>query len=398
MLENKIWFCHVGVLLTIFLVSCDDKSSPKASQDSGVEKSQDVGVDMLDRSDVYFYSATELSRMIRDGEITSVELLERFLERIKRYDGEINAVVAMDVEGARARAEQADDALARGEMWGPLHGVPITIKDNYEVVGMPTTAGDIDLKDYMSTQNAVSVQRLIDAGAIVFGKTNLPNGGMDWQTYNDVYGTTNNPWDLSLTPGGSSGGAAAALAAGFTALELGNDIGGSLRVPSHFCGIYGLKTTLGIIPRQGVMPGLPSTTPAVIEKNVPVFVVGPLARSAEDLDLALEVLTTPSKSEENQETVELLPPRQKDFKNYRVAVWLTDPTAITVIDDEVMSALRDLVDKLRKAGLTLDEDAHPNIDRLDDIYIWSATVTQMSTRQSLQTNDLATKRDEHRAI
>src|SRR5690606_37586313 len=200
----------------------------------------------------------------------------------------LNAIVATDIEAARERARAADAALAAGESWGPLHGVPITIKDTFEVAGMPTTAGAKELRDHRPSSNAVAVQRLLDAGAIVFGKTNVPLYAGDLQTYNEVYGSTSNPWDLHRTPGGSSGGAAAALAAGLTALELGSDIGGSIRTPSHFCGVCGLKPSYGIIPSRGHIPGPPGTL-----SEADISVTGPMARSVDDLELALDILAGP---------------------------------------------------------------------------------------------------------
>jgi len=206
---------------------------------------------------VYFKSATELTSAIRRGEITSTDLLNLYLDRVQRYNPKINAIVAMDIAEARARAAEADKALSQGKIWGPLHGLPMTVKDVFEVVGMPTTAGDPILKDYIPKRNAIAVQRLINAGAIIFGKTNVPYHAMDIQTYNAIYGTTNNPWDLSRTPGGSSGGSAAALAAGLTPLEMGSDIAGSVRFPANYTGIFGHKTTFGIVPRYGHVPPMP---------------------------------------------------------------------------------------------------------------------------------------------
>ena len=319
---------------------------------------------------VYFKSATELTKEIRQGEITSTKLLNIYLDRIKRYNGKINAVVAMDVDAARARAAQADKALAQGQIWGPLHGLPMTVKDVYAVVGMPATSGDPRLKNHMPERNAIAVQRLIDAGAIVFGKTNTPFYAMDFQTFNKLYGTTNNPWDLTRTPGGSSGGAAAALAMGFTPLELGSDLGGSLRVPAHYTGVYGHKPTFGIVPRYGHIPPPPGIVPPHIMPMIPLFVTGPMARSAEDLELAMEVLTTTGKSNEGGSRPKLLPPPKKPFRDYRVAVWFTDPYPEAEIDAEVLAALRKTVKKLREAGVQVDEKARPGIDLTEDRQIF----------------------------
>ncbi len=183
-----------------------------------------------------FASATELLSLMERGEISSRQLLEIYIDRVEAFNPKINAVVAQDLTAARSRADEADAARARGEHWGPLHGLPMTIKDTFEVAGMPCAAGAVKYKRHMPERHAVPVQRLVDAGAIIFGKTNVPYLAGNLQSYNRVYGTTNNPWDLTRAPGGSSGGAAAAVAAGLTAAELGSDIGGSIRTPSHYCG------------------------------------------------------------------------------------------------------------------------------------------------------------------
>ena len=311
---------------------------------------------------VYYKSAVELTSAIQRGEITSCELLDIFLKRIERYNGVVNAVVAMDVDAARARAAEADKAIAQGQIWGPLHGLPMTVKEAFAVVGMPATAGDPEYKNYMPKQNAIAVQRLIDAGAIIFGKTNMPFHAVDFQSFNEVYGTTNNPWDLTRTPGGSSGGSGAALAMGFTPLELGSDIAGSIRIPAGYTGVYGHKPTLGIVPRYGHVPPLPpGSVPPDIMRTRPLFVVGPLARSAEDLELAMEILTTPGKSDEDGSRPELLPAPTKPWSDYRVAVWFTDTYSGAEIDAEVMSVLLKAVNKLREAGVQVDEKARPGV-------------------------------------
>ena len=202
-------------------------------------------------TDLAFRSALDLAAAIRANELSSLELLEHLLERVARHNPRLNAVVALDEEGARERARAADDALARGEACGPFHGLPMTVKDAFEVTGMPTTSGAPELAGHVPAANAAAVQRLVDAGASVFGKTNLPIYAGDLQSYNEVYGTTNNPWNLERVPGGSSGGAACALAAGLTPLELGSDIGGSIRNPSHHCGVFGHKPTWGMLPPRG---------------------------------------------------------------------------------------------------------------------------------------------------
>jgi amidase len=255
----------------------------------------------------------------------------------------------------------------------------MTVKDVFEVAGMPTTSGDPVLKDYIPQRNATAVQRLIDAGAIIFGKTNVPYHAMDIQSYNEVYGTTHNPWDGSRTPGGSSGGSAAALAAGFTSLELGSDLGGSVRLPAHYTGVFGHKPTFGIVPRYGHIPPMPGRVPEHIMPMLPLFVVGPLARSADDLALALEVLTTPGDPAASDSRPALLPPRKQRFKDYRVAVWFTDSDSAAEIDADVLATLEKTVTKLRQAGLDIDEQAQPAISLWEDRVIWLGIYNQMMT-------------------
>jgi len=335
----------VNVILIAVIVCCGE---------SAVKLENETTIDN-------FSTASNMVMAIKQRQITSVEILNLHLDRIQRYNDEINAVVALNVDAARQRAEEADKAIAEGKDWGPLHGLPMTVKDVFEVEGMSATSGDPKLKDYIPNRNAIAVQRLIDAGAIIFGKTNVPYHAMDFQSYNTIYGTTNNPWDLSRTPGGSSGGSAAALAVGFTPLELGSDIAGSVRFPAHYTGVFGHKTTFGIIPRYGHIPPMPGTVPKEAMPGVPLFVLGPLARSADDLELAFDVLTTPAINDVYDIRDDLIPPRRKQFKNYRVAVWFTDSYPPSEIDYEVSSILQKTVDKLRSEGIDIDEKARPEI-------------------------------------
>ncbi|MEA3020753.1 MAG: amidase, partial [Actinomycetota bacterium] len=234
-------------------------------------------------------SASELAAQIRRKQLGSRELLDSFLDRIDRLNGPINAVVTLDVERARAAADAADAATARGDAVGPLHGLPITIKDAIATEGIRSTGGAVELTDHVPTADAPAVARLKDAGAIVFGKTNLPRWSSDVQSFNEIFGQTNNPWNLDRIPGGSSGGAAAAVAAGFTSFELGTDIGGSVRIPSHWCGTFGLKPSYGVVPQRGY---LDHTRGGSVDTDINVF--GPIARSADDLDLLLGVLAGPA--------------------------------------------------------------------------------------------------------
>ena len=304
-------------------------------------------------TELAYESATALARRVRDREISCVELLEHFVKRVEALDGAINAIPVRDVERARARAKEADAALARREVWGPLHGLPMTVKESYDIAGLPTTWGFPAWKDNMPARDAVVVERLKAAGATIFGKSNVPLLLGDFQSYNDIYGETFNPWDKTRTPGGSSGGGAAALAAGLVALEAGSDIGGSVRNPPHFCGVYGHKPTWGVVPPRGHMPpGI--RTPADIS------VVGPMARSAEDLLMEFEVMAGPDLLQSPGWKLDLPKPRQKSLKDFRVAAWL-DETRYP-IDDEVRERLAAAVDAVKRAGARVDEKARPEFD------------------------------------
>ena len=236
--------------------------------------------------EIPFRSAKQLASLIRRKKVGCLELLDIYLERIERHNSKINAIIFMNVDEARKRARAADRALANGNVWGPLHGVPMTIKESYDVVGMPTTWGLPHLQDNCPQRNAIAVDRFLAAGAVLFGKTNVPLYLADWQSFNKIYGTTNNPWDVTRVPGGSSGGSAAALAAGLTGLEAGSDIGASIRNPAHYCGVYGHKPTYGVVtPRGQALPGVVAVSD--------ISAVGPMARSATDLALALDVMSGP---------------------------------------------------------------------------------------------------------
>ena len=304
-------------------------------------------------ADLAHAGAARLVAALTTGEVSSRELLDLYLARIEAADPALNAVVTLDVERARQLAGEADDALARGETAGALYGLPITIKDTIETEGIRTTAGAPWLAGHVPSQDATAVARLKAAGAVVFGKTNCPLLGGDAQSENVVFGTTGNPWALDRSPGGSSGGSAAALAAGQTALELGSDIGGSVRNPAHYCGIYGHKPSFGIIPTRGHIPPPPGALSAV-----DLAVVGPLGRTAEDLALALDVLAGPDEADGTAWRLEFPPPRGQALSDYRVAVWLEDPAC--PIESAVSDVLGNAVDALAAAGATLDGGLRPD--------------------------------------
>src|SRR5438093_11010249 len=303
--------------------------------------------------DTPFRSATQLAAEIRKKKIGCLELLDLYPASVAKYDGALNAIVVRDFERARARARAADRALAKRQVWGPLHGVPMTIKESYDVAGLPTTWGVPAYKGNLATTNAVAVDRLLGAGVVLFGKTNVPLYLADWQSFNAIYGTTNNPWDVTRAPGGSSGGSAAALAAGLTGLEAGSDIGSSIRNPAHFCGVYGHKPTWGVVPRTG--QALPWQ-----KAPVDIDVVGPLARSAADLDLALSVMAGPEAIEAAGWQLRLRPPQQKRLRDFKVALLLDTPEI--AVDREVQDRLLALADFLRTQKVKVADRARPAMD------------------------------------
>ena len=302
-------------------------------------------------TDIAFKPATELVADIKARRIGALELLEHYLARIDKYDGAINAVVVRDFERARQRARAADEALAKGEDWGPLHGLPMTLKESYNVEGLPTSWGLPMFKDNIAPAHSVVAQRFADAGAVIFGKTNIPTLLADWQSYNDNYGETSNPWDLARSPGGSSGGSGAALAAGLTGLESGSDIAGSIRNPAHFNGVFGLKPTLGIIPLRGH---------AVVEVAAPIDIscVGPLGRSADDLELALDVTAGADLLQAPGWKLALPRDERGSLADYRVAIWADSDLA--PVDASVGDRIAELGQRLAKLGATVDDKARPD--------------------------------------
>jgi len=304
-------------------------------------------------TDLHFRSAKQLASDIRRRKVGCLEALDAFLLRMDRFNPKLNAIVVTDVEGARRRAKQADTALRKGKVWGPLHGVPMTIKESYDVAGMPTTWGLPALKDNSAPRNALAVDRLLAAGVVLFGKTNVPAWLADWQSYNDIYGTTSNPWDLSRTPGGSSGGSAAALAAGLTGFEAGSDIGSSIRNPAHYCGVYGHKPTYAIVPPRGqALPG------RVAQGDISV--IGPLGRSAEDLAIGLAAMAGADEIDGAGWRLALPAPRRKTLREFKVAVMLSDPAS--EVDREVQARLQALADFLGKQKAKVSLTARPDID------------------------------------
>lgn len=303
--------------------------------------------------DLALRSATALLIALERKETSSEELLKHYLSRIERLGGTFHAVVTLDADRALAQARRCDAERARGEGSGALHGLPVTVKDSFETEGMRTTSGGAkEFLAHVPARDADAVARLKSAGAIVFGKTNLSTLAMDIQTYNAGFGTTNNPWDPARTAGGSSGGSAVAMSAGLSALEMGSDLGGSIRIPAAFCGVFGHRPSYGIVPTRGHIPGPPGTLAAPDLETA-----GPIARAAEDLDLAVRVLAGADEAYAVAWQVHLPPPRHGSLREYRLAAWLDDPAA--PVDAELRERLEAVIGELRAAGARVDETARP---------------------------------------
>ncbi|MGI8815581.1 MAG: amidase [Pseudonocardia sp.] len=303
-----------------------------------------------------YRSATGLLEAMATGEVSAVELADAAIARIEQHDATINAVCVRDFDRALAAARDADAARARGEV-RPLLGVPMTIKESFNVAGLPTTWGIPAFKDFVPDDDAVAVARVKAAGAVVLGKTNVPLVLGDFQSYNEIYGTTGNPWNLERTPGGSSGGSAAALAAGYGALSLGSDIGGSLRNPAHYCGIYAHKPTLGLLPGRGHTPPPGPALPGEGDLGV----IGPMARTAADLSLLLDILAEPDELALGAAFRLALPaPRHADLADHRVLVFDTHPLIPT--STSVRAAIDGFAERLAGAGaeVTLESPLLPD--------------------------------------
>ncbi len=336
-------------------------------------------------------SAADQAAAVAAKEISASELLDQIVERYERLNPSINAVISTQIDQARGRAKAADGVTAAGGSWGPLHGVPMTIKEAWDWIGSASTSGHADLVDWRPERNSEAIDRLLDAGAIIYGKTNLPVSMADWQTFNPVYGSTGNPWNNEMTPGGSSGGAAAALAAGLTALELGSDIGASIRNPAHYCGVFGHKPTYGLVPAHGHgNPGSP------VELDIGVG--GPLARYAADLTLGLDIVAGAGGLDARGWRLDLPEPRKSDPVKLKVAVMLESDCCVAQ-DDELTNRLAATVAALGELGVQLDYDARPDIDfeRSHHDYMMllrSATGTEASPEAYAEHNAHAARWDD----
>lgn len=310
---------------------------------------------------------SDLTTGLRERKLSARSLLEAVLDRIERHNAKINAVVTLDADRARAAADAVDAARKQGRALPPLAGLPITLKDSLETQGMRTTCGAAQWSQHVPTSNADVVQRLVDAGCIVVGKTNTPAYAGDLQTGNTLFGVTRNPWDLCRSSGGSSGGAAAAVACGFSLFELGSDIGGSIRNPAHCCGVYGHKPSYGVVPYRGHIPPPPGWLTAP-----DLAVIGPIARHADDLELVWSVIADSGVCRSARPETPL--------RNLRLAVWLEDPDF--PLDAEVRIPLERCVSALVSAGAAIAR-TQP-VARLNDLFddylrlLWSVTTSHLS--------------------
>ena len=307
----------------------------------------------MTHDEITTWPARELASRLRAGQVSAVEALDAQLARIERHNPELNAVVSLDAESARRQAEAADAAHRRGEATKPLHGVPMTIKDAYDVQGLRTTVGTPVL-DRVARRDGTVAARLRAAGAIIVGHTNVPPWLADYRSENPIFGRTANPWDLARTPGGSSGGAAAAVAVGMTPLEIGSDLAGSIRLPAHFCGVYGLKTTEHRIPSTGFFNPPGGVSPVRI-----MGTHGPMARDLDDLDLALRIIAGPDGRDGSVPAVPVAERRPRPLNTLRLAV------APTLPGSNIQKALRYQTERVAAAASdagAIVEERLPAID------------------------------------
>ena len=323
-------------------------------------------------SEIQFKSASELVALLDASEIGARELLDHFLDRVERFNPAINAIVWHDAERARAEADASDRRRRAGEDTGPLDGLPVTLKESFDLAGSPTTWGVPEHRDNIASRDSAVVEKYRNAGAVVFGKTNVPLMLSDWQSFNAIHGTCSNPWNLGRTPGGSSGGSAAALAAGLTGLDAGSDIGASIRNPAHYCGVFGHKPTWEIISKRGQsLPGNLAPTD--------ISVVGPLARSAVDLKLALGLLAGADGPAARAWRLTLPGPRRRELRDYRVGVLLSDPQA--EVERSYQDAIADLARWLESEGASVEIGAKPEFSTGEAMEVYTMLLRAATSKQ-----------------
>jgi amidase len=322
--------------------------------------------------DIIFLTAISLARAIRDKQVSAMEVLEAHLTQIGKHNPELNAIVTLDVEQARLRASAADAALAQGEIWGPLHGVPMTLKDAHATAGMRTTSGFEPLSDYIPSTDGTTAARLKSAGASIIGKTNVPVLLGDFQTQNPIFGRTNNLWALDRTPGGSSGGACAAVAAGMTPLEIGTDLSGSIRIPAQFCGVYGLKPTEHRVSLDGIVAGPPDSARSVRIMSV----IGPIARDIDDLAAAFHIIAGADGRDTDVPPLPFTPEPPPSFKGLRIA-WAPSFPGVPAAGD-IRQAVEKLAAELARLGSRVEERL-PAVDFEEQRMLFSELVNDIVT-------------------
>jgi amidase len=321
---------------------------------SGTSNNMPTHPSDADPAQLLVAGAAQCARAVASGRVTALALCEAAIDTIERRDGSINAVVVRDFDRAREQARQADERCRRGER-APLLGVPMTVKESFNVAGLPTTWGLPPFRDHRPSVDAVAVQRLKAAGAVILGKTNVPPGLSDWQSANPIYGRTHHPRDGRRSPGGSSGGGAAALAAGMVALEFGSDLLGSIRIPADFCGVWGHKSSSGVLPIRGqVFPGAPE--PVGPAPDLP-SVIGPLGRSADDLRIALLAVAGPESPMDRAWSLQLPEPRHTEPRQWNILLIDTHPLA--TLSAERRATLAEAAHRLEQQGA--------RITRLDEL-------------------------------
>jgi amidase len=301
-------------------------------------------------SSIVFKPAWQLASLMKRRKLSAVELLSECRAQYETHNAKVNAVVVTDFDHAKKTAQASDRRRAKGKALSMFDGIPMTAKESFDWAGKPSTWGDPKLKNNIAKTDAIALSRLTTAGAVMYGKTNVPLHLSDWQSFNVIYGTTNNPWDVTRTPGGSSGGAAAALATGMSAIEIGSDIGASIRNPAHYCGIYGHKPTYGVVPYRGhFMPGSVALSD--------ITVAGPMARSARDLAAMMDILAGPEPIEARGFVSKLERCKQKSFTDFRVAVKLSSP--VSEVDRPVQKLIQELCEFLKPQVKKISFDAKP---------------------------------------
>ena len=321
--------------------------------------------------DSVFCSTTQLAAAIRAGHVSASEVLEAHLVQIATHNPTLNAVITLNAEQARKQAREADEALARGEVWGPLHGVPFTLKDAHATAGMRTTTGFPPLANYVPQEDSPVAARLKKAGGILIGKTNVHMMLADpAQSINPIFGRTKNPWNIERTPGGSGGGAAAALAAGMTPFEIGTDLTGSIRIPAHFCGVFGLKPTEQRVPLTGLIPGLPGPRPIRI-----MSCIGPMARTVEDLALLFAIIAGPDGRDTDVAPVPVEEMPQLELQRLRIAFAPTFPSF--PVAAEVREAVEEFAGRLSALGAVVEEAALPQVDFQQELASTGALIGMM---------------------